>query len=334
MTDLVREDRILVQDFKQVEIADFGLSDVKFLDQHFIDPKGRTVRVRSFYRLNPGDVHERNVRRGEGISNRPEDLKDRATEEAREGRHRHFWEKILIDLELPLPGSGLDPIEPIGGYVRYHPEGAWYGPFDIYRKRIGEDGRITVHCHVHTEGSAYQPLQTISSMKEHMARLMQERNDPWGDDWYVGFDGENIVDENPAQSATWEAWQQKRIVYQEPISDELIKLNVNGFPWYPHATHKGVSIKPIAAFNAQGPITSLIRIEQGASLPAKLLRDHRIVAVLAGNVTLDGQPIDERTVIFGSPGDELPAIAATEPTLIWLVRWMWKDNPVADIWLD
>jgi len=324
MTDLVREDGVLTQDFAGLEVSDFGLSDVRFLDQHFIDPRGRTVRVRSFYRLEPGEIHERNGRRGG----------DAAPQESqREGRHRHFWEKILIDVELPLPGSGLDPIEPIGGYVRYHPEGAWYGPFDVYKKRVGPDGRVIVHCHLHTEGSDYRPLQTISSMKQHMADMMQERNDAWGPDWYIGFDGEKQWDENPAQAATWERWQQKRVAFKEPpISDELIKLNVNAFPWYPQGG--GVSIKPIAAFNAQGPIVSLIRLEAGAKLPAKLLRDHRVIAVLAGNVTMSEQPVKERVAVFGSPGDHLPAITATEPALIWLVRWLWKDTPVADLWLD
>ena len=335
MADLVHEEEILTQDFTEVEASDFGLADVQFVDQHFIDPKGRTVRVRSFYRLYPGDIHERNKRRGGGVANSEQDRSKRATEQAREGRHRHFWEKILIDIELPLPDSGMDPIEPIGGYVRYHPEGAWYGPFDVYRKRVGPEDRVIVHCHLHTEGSAYQPLQTISSMKEHMSKLMHERNDPWEPDWYIGYDGERVVDENPAQAATWEAWQQKRIAFKEPpISDELIKLNVNAFPWYPHPRHKGVSIKPIAAFNAQGPITSLIRMEAGASVPAKLLRDHRVLAVLAGKVTLGDSPVKERVAVFSAPGDELPVMTAEEPSLIWVVRWLWKDNPVADFWLD
>jgi hypothetical protein len=336
MADLVHESGFLTQDFAEVEASDFGLADVQFVDQHFIDPKGRTVRVRSFYRLNPGDVHERNKPvRGRSVSTDAKDLSDRATKEARDGRHRHFWEKLLIDLEFPLPDSGLDPIEPIGGYVRYHPEGQWYGPFDVYRKRVGPDDRVIVHCHLHTEGSAYRPLQTISSMKEHMARLMHERNDPWGPDWYIGFDGERRVDENPAQAATWEAWQQQRIQFNEPpLSDDYIKLNVNACPWYPHPRHKGVKIKPIAAFNAQGPMTSLIRLEEGAILPASKLQDHRIYAVLAGKVTLGDESLSERVAVFAVPGDELPPMTASEPSLVWVVRWLWKDNPVADFWLD
>jgi hypothetical protein len=335
MADLMREDGVLTQDFAVVEAGDFGLADVQFVDQHFIDPRGRTVRMRSFYRLNPGEVHWRNKPRGGENAPRPDhgDRSETFSKEAQEGRHRHFWEKILIDIELPLPGSGLDPIEPIGGHVRYHPEGAWYGPFDVYRKRVGPDDRVIVHCHLHTEGSDYRPLQTISSMKQHMADMMAERNDAWGPDWYIGFDGETQFDENPAQAATWERWQQQRIQFKEPpISDQLIKLNVNAFPWYPQGG--GVSIKPIAAFNAQGPITSLIRLEQGAKLPARMLRDHRIFAVLAGNVTMGEDRAKERVAVFGSPGDHFPAITATEPSLIWLVRWLWKDKPVADFWLD
>jgi len=336
MADLVHEGEVLAQDFTEIEASDFGLADVSFVDQHFIDPKGRTVRVRSFYRLNPGDIHERNKRvRGGSADVSEQDLSDRATKEAQDGRHRHFWEKILIDLEFPLPDSGEDPIEPIGGYVRYHSEGQWYGPFNVYRKRVGPDDRVIVHCHLHTEGSAYRPLQTISSMKEHMAKLMQERNDPWGPDWYYGFDGQRVIDENPAQAATWEAWQQKRIAFNEPpLSDDYIKLNVNALPWYPHPQHEGVKIKPIAAFNAQGPITSLIRLEAGAKLPAAVHRDHRVYAVLAGNVLLGEKPAKERVAIFARPGDEFPAMTATEPSLIWLVRWYWKDNPVASLWLD
>src|SRR5688572_10385046 len=64
MADLVREHGVLTQDFTHIEAADFGLADVQFVDQHFIDPRGRTVRMRSFYRLLPGEVHYRNKRKG------------------------------------------------------------------------------------------------------------------------------------------------------------------------------------------------------------------------------------------------------------------------------
>jgi hypothetical protein len=42
----------------------------------------------------------------------------------------------------------------------------------------------------------------------------------------------------------------------------------------------------------------------------------------------------ERVAVFAAPGDELPEMTAVEPSLIWVVRWLWKDNPVADFWLD
>lgn len=40
MADLVHESSILTQDFADLEASEFGLADVKFLDQHFIDPRG------------------------------------------------------------------------------------------------------------------------------------------------------------------------------------------------------------------------------------------------------------------------------------------------------
>ena len=62
MADLVHEGEVLAQDFTEIEASDFGLADVSFVDQHFIDPKGRTVRVRSFYRLDFGRAA------GEGVA--------------------------------------------------------------------------------------------------------------------------------------------------------------------------------------------------------------------------------------------------------------------------
>ena len=182
MADVLHKGEPMVARIGKMTYEDFELaSDVKMLDHHFVDPKGRTVRVKSFYRIEPGQYHERNQRK-EGV---PEPEKPKG-----EGKHRHFWEKILCDIQLPLPGSGLDPIEPIGGHIRYHPEGAWYGPFEVFNKRHCPDDRIIVHCHVHTDGSAYQPFQTFTCMKEKMRELYQQRNDPWGPDWYIGFDGE------------------------------------------------------------------------------------------------------------------------------------------------
>src|SRR5258708_35959380 len=90
MAELVHQHEVLTQDFAEIEAVDFGLADVQFVDQHLIDPRGRTVRVRSFYRLYPGEVHERNKRRGGNDEKRPEtDLTRRSTQEARHGRHSH-----------------------------------------------------------------------------------------------------------------------------------------------------------------------------------------------------------------------------------------------------
>src|SRR5258707_886613 len=112
---------VQIQDIGTLEISDCPTApNLMFLDHHFIDPGRRTMRVKSFYRLNPGDVHFRNSKKDQNAT----DL------DGHENRHRHNWEKILLDLQLPLPDSGLDPIDPIGGWVRYHPEGVWYGPFD------------------------------------------------------------------------------------------------------------------------------------------------------------------------------------------------------------
>ena len=73
--------------------------------------------------------------------------------------------------------------------------------------------------------------------------------------------------------------------------------------------------------SAQGPITSLIRLEAGACLPAQKLRDHRILAVMAGSITLGDTVLKDRMVAFGVPGDEMPTVTATEPSLLWVVRY-------------
>ena len=95
----------------------------------------------------------------------------------------------------------------------------------------------------------------------------------------------------------------------------------------------------MGAFNAQGPITFMVRLDAGATLPGKVLRDHRIMAVIAGHAEgsvagSGGQDMPDRTLVFSAPGDRFPDVTAKEPTLLWFVRWLWKDNPVADFWLD
>lgn len=55
-------------------------------------------------------------------------------------------------------------------------------------------------------------------------------------------------------------------------------------------------------------------------MPGKVLEDHGIFAVLAGNVSVGGEPAKERVAVFGGPGDHFPDVTATEPSLIWLVR--------------
>jgi hypothetical protein len=322
---------VQIQDVGALEAEDFALANVKFLDCHLADPGRRTVRVRSFYRLNPGDVHYRNAKKD------PNEELGGSPVARDEGRHRHSWEKILLDLQLPLPDSGLDPLEPISGWVRYHPEGVFYSVPDVYRKRVGPDDRVIVHCHVHTEGSEYTPLQTLGNMREQMEKINRQRPGEFpapDGDWYLGFDGVRVEESNPTQAKAWEEWQQRRLVFKEsPIADDLIRLYVNAFPWYEHPS-PGVKIKPIAAFNAMGPITVLLRLEAGSKLPSRLIRDHRMMAVMAGDVRVGDDRLKELTVAYGSPGDEFPPIVANERSLLWSVRWMWKDNPVADFWLD
>src|SRR5580704_12629653 len=104
ITASTRTTGVQVQDISEVPLTDYPpLPDsVKFMDFYFMDPGRRTVRVKSFYRLNPGDVHDRTTKKKPTPVGAPR----------YENRHRHVLEKILLDVHLPLPGSGLDPIEP------------------------------------------------------------------------------------------------------------------------------------------------------------------------------------------------------------------------------
>ncbi len=64
MADVLHEGAVMVKDIGGMGYEDFELaSDVKMLDHHFVDPRGRTVRVKSFYKIAPGEVHERNQKK-------------------------------------------------------------------------------------------------------------------------------------------------------------------------------------------------------------------------------------------------------------------------------
>jgi hypothetical protein len=326
ITASTRTTGVQIQDISEVPLSDYPPQpdSVSFMDFYFMDPGRRTLRVKSFYRLNPGEVHDRTTKKHPTPEGAPR----------YENRHRHVLEKIVCDLHFPLPDSGLDPIEPIGGWVRYHPEGVWYGPFDASQKRVGPDDRVIVHCHIHTEGSLYQPLQTWQSTADNLAKIERERpGSILGPDAYVAFDGELVDRPLAHQDAGYEEWQGKRMTWNEPaVSDDLIRLNVNGFPWYDHS--RGALIKPIAAFNAMGPISWLMRLEPGATLPEKAISDHRMMSVMAGNVTLGDDRLKDLTIAFGSPGDNFPSVTANEPSILFFARWYWKDGPIAPFWYE
>jgi hypothetical protein len=284
----------------------------------FVDPKeNRVVRVVAFTRREPVKG-ERNVDRTP------------MTAGSYMARHHHNFDKTNLVLQMPLPDSGLDVTEPIGGEAEYQPEGTWYGPY-VHRPRRQPEDHIEVRILLQHTGAEGEPFVTKEQLKaawekiEYPNAFRHDRGDYVAPDGTVQ-DGYEILCETALGS---------KLRYAPPrIGGPYFKfiMPVDAYPWYD--VKEGVRIKPFAAFNANGPFMKLVKVRKGATIPRTMLENYRFVGVATGKIRFGGEVLGDLHALFATPGAEFSEIAAEETSLLWYVHWQPKDDPVAKFWMD
>jgi hypothetical protein len=280
----------------------------------FVDREhGRVVRVFSVERLEPGDT----------------------TQMALEyvPRHRNSYDVLFVNLKFPLPGSGPNLAEPIGGTLTYRPECLWSEGGTTYAATPPVSGHIEVNIYLQSEGSSGEPMVTLRQVASAVASL--DREQPG---CLQHARGEYLAPDGTVREALEVCWE--RIVggkfpYPDPPPlDFPLTFPVAAYPWHPSPSEHGVQYKSFVSVNATGPFVKLVRLDEGAELGSVSLDEHRLVAVLAGRVRYESESLSDLNVLFGSPGTVLAQMVAEEPTLLWVVQWRPKDDPLSSKWTN
>lgn len=234
-------------------------------------------------------------------------------------RHRNSYDVLSVSLKLPIPGSSVDPLEPLGGELIYRPEcllsEAMPGPVPV-----PPEEHVEVNIYLHTEGPSGAPMITLDQIetcvakldRDHPGRLMLERGE------YLQDGG--IVRE--ALEVCWEEIHNRPMIYSElPAVSAPVIFPIPATPWSSFPDRTGTEVKRFAAIKNTGVSMELLRLDEGASLPSEVLGLSRFVAVLAGRIRYKDQTLDDLSVIFGGPSQKFGRIHAENRSLLWAVNW-------------
>lgn len=265
----------------------------------FVDPAGdRVVRAVLFERLEPGDATMM------AASHLP--------------THINSYDVLIASLRLPLPGSGLDPIEPIGGALMMRPEcllAAGGGPLALIP---GPTDHLQVNLYIHTDGPSGEPMITLDQLAETTAKLEREHPGSVHADRgeFVTADGEV----HELLEICWEDRMGRKFPFPDPprLSVPLL-LPITAYPWQP--VEPGVQIKPFLTIAPVGPELKLVKLDKGAGFPSPESEKAQFVAVMAGAVRAVATRVSDISGIFAPAGESLGTLVAEEPSLLWLIQW-------------
>lgn len=104
-----------------------------------------------------------------------------------------------------------------------------------------------------------------------------------------------------------------------PPVDAMVRFRLAPYPW--RQRRPGVKVKTVATFGDIGPSFSFVKLETGAELASRRLKNYTFAAVIAGRISAAALDLDEMNVMLGAPGDEIGSLRADKPTLLWLIDW-------------
>jgi hypothetical protein len=233
--------------------------------------------------------------------------------------HRNSYDVLSVNVNLPLQGSGADLVEPLGGEVGYRPEGLYSQAMPGPNPRPPE-GHVQVNIYLHATGPSGARMVTLDEIAGAIAGLDVDRLSRMRlvEGEYVEADG--TVRE--ALEVCWEEIMGRPITYPDPpcVSAPVI-FPITATPWTDAPDRPGVEVKRFAGLKHTGVSMELLRLGDGARLPAQALVGSRFVAVLAGRIRFDGACVHDLSVMFGGPGQVFGELEAEANSLLWMVNW-------------
>jgi hypothetical protein len=205
-------------------------------------------------------------------------------------RHRHNFEQIRYQLEGVLD-YGRDG-KLVQGMVGYFPEGVYYGP-------QSQDPAINCKTIVlqfgGASGSGYLSqaevkagMEELTAQGEFKDGVFRRRPDVAGKRNLDGY------------QAIWEHVNGRPMAYPKPRYPQPIFMDPATYDWVPVEDQPGVSEKLLGVFTERRSEVGQIRIDAGASYPA---RGKGVYVVVRGAGSVGGQPLRGLTTVYLERGE-------------------------------
>jgi hypothetical protein len=223
-------------------------------------------------------------------------------------RHRHNFEQIRLPLHGSMNiGRGILLAE---GDVGYFVEGLPYGPQDdpLGAALPGERKQLVLQF----GGASTYGFMSIEERRK--ARDELAKFGKWIGPNYQA-PGAKI---EWGLNAIWRHVYGVKLKYPKPRYKSVVIACPKRFNWITVPGAKGVERKYLGAFSERGVWTEFVRMRPGAQWTSTDARARRLVAVLSGSGTADGQAADYLTTMQAEAGDTL-RVAATQEMQMFLI---------------
>lgn len=226
-------------------------------------------------------------------------------------RHRHTFQQVrfLVGGKMKY---GREVYEP--GDCLYIPEGAYYGP--IKPVPVEEGGSEQMHfIDIQFEGPSGIPYPDPDDVVNAQRELA--KTGKFEEGVYTFPDGRN----RDAYEAILEKVTGEPVVYPQPRLTSYVVMRSNSYPWIPHRSEPGVSVKHLGYFFETGPNIKLVSLKAGSALPSAKPAGHRAVFLTEGEVIFDNKIFPSTSYFMLASGEPHGDMTAKEDSKLLLIGW-------------
>jgi quercetin dioxygenase-like cupin family protein len=228
-------------------------------------------------------------------------------------RHRHTFDQIrfLVDGRAKYGALRLE-----AGDCVYFPEGVFYGPYELLTDEV-------TNCTIQTQGPTWNrflsddDLGTAAELLEGKGEIERETGQ------FRWPDGRK----QDSFEAMLEAIEGRPVEYPGARYHYPVLLRSTNFDWLP-AGDAGVSVKPLASFNATGPVLRLVRVAAGATLSGGTSEHHQMSIVTSGSARYEDRAVAAGTFIYRPPSAHSGALTADSETVLLVGEFQARGKPL------
>jgi hypothetical protein len=229
-------------------------------------------------------------------------------------RHRHTFDQIRFVVQGRVK---YGPLRLEGGDVTYFPAGTFYGPQELLSDEI-------LNCTIQTQGPEWGAFYTQDDLFTATEALSSKGAMDRATGQFVWADGRH----QDSFEAILEHTTGRPVDYPEPRFHYPVQLRARNFDWVTSST-PGISLKPLAAFNAGGPAIQLLKLDPGATLSAGTPENQLLLMWASGKLVHNGAPLGAGAYMYCPAGCSRPAMVAEEETVLMAAEFQVRGQPLA-----